>query len=157
MYRFSPSRGMGDSASDSGAFSTQCGGGLDALNPNCWYQIWPLSYFASPPAVSVTATAPAPTGSVLTTPPASGEEAQQTVDALLNQQLKNQQAIDAAQVQSSAADIVGGALANAGDTISNAASGVVSAVSSPILWLGLGLGVFALVALSAGSPRRYGR
>jgi hypothetical protein len=89
----------------------------------------------------------APTGDLLTVPPASGAEAQATVDTLLNQQLIDQQALNAAGVQSGALDV--------------AASGVVSAgeaVAVPWLLIGaIGLGMFALVAVSGGSPRRYGR
>jgi hypothetical protein len=84
---------------------------------------------------------------VLTVPPASGEEAQATVDALLDQQLRDQQALNAAGVQSSWLDRASSQLVAAGDSL-----------SSPWLLLGaLGLGVFALVAVGGGSPRRYGR
>ena len=56
------------------------------FNPFCWQTVTPASTVA-PPA--------APTGDVLTVPPASGEEAQSTVDTLLNQQLTDQQALNA--------------------------------------------------------------
>jgi hypothetical protein len=85
---------------------------------------------------------------VLTVPPASGADAQATVDALLNQQAANQQAIDAAQVSSSWVD-----------TLIGNTSAVATGAASSLSWiLGLvGLGVFALVAVGGGSPRRYGR
>jgi hypothetical protein len=91
----------------------------------------------------------APTGDVLTVPPGSGAEAQATVDALLNQQLEDQKALNALGVESGALDV--------------AASGAVAAgeaVSGTVPWLligAAGLAVFALVAVSGGSPRRYGR
>ncbi len=49
-------------------------------------------------------------------------------------------------------DVAAGA-ANAGDAISDAAV----ATFNWLPWALGGLGVFALVALSAGGPRRYGR
>lgn len=47
----------------------------------------------------------APTGEVLTVPPASGEEAQATVDALLKQQMEAQQAENQRALQQAAANI----------------------------------------------------
>lgn len=109
--------------------------------PSWWMSLWGLT------DTSV-AVAPAPTGSALTVPPASGVDAQATVDTLLNQQLVAQQAANAQGVQSSALDL--------------AASGVVAAANAiapsfPWLLLALGLGAFALVTLGSGSARRYGR
>lgn len=137
-----------------GAFSTQCGGGLDALNYSCWPQIPILNWF-NPASSGSVAPPKAPTD--LTTPPASGAAAQQTVDALLNQQMADQQALDASQVTTTIGSEVGGALSQAGDTVSSAAKNAVESLTSPWLWLGLGLGVFALVAIAGGGPRRYGR
>ena len=67
------------------------------------------------------------------------------MDALLNQQLIDQQARTAAEVTPS---FVG--------EVYEAASNPVAGLS-PLAWLGVGIGVFALVAFSGGSPRRYGR
>jgi hypothetical protein len=107
------------------------------FTPVCWTALTPST--VAPPR--------APSGDVLTVPPASGEEAQATVDALLDQQLRDQQALNAAGVQSSWLDRASSQLVAAGDSL-----------SSPWLLLGaLGLGVFALVAVGGGSPRRYGR
>jgi hypothetical protein len=93
----------------------------------------------------------APTGDVLTVPPASGADAQATVDALVNQQLVDQQALNAGAVQSTWWDTLTGNTYAAG-------AAVGSAAISPWLWLGLaGLGVFGLVAMGGGTARRYGR
>jgi hypothetical protein len=109
------------------------------LNPYCWQWVDPASKLAVPPA---------PTGDVLTVPPASGEQAQATVDALVNQQMVDQQALNASQVTSSWWDEVTGAV------------GSVSPTSSTS-WLLYGVlavvGVIALVSVGGGSPRRYGR
>ena len=103
--------------------------------PKCW---WSPSDAIAPPR--------APEGSVLTVPPADEASAQATVDALLNQQLADQQARDAAEVTPSFIGEVYG-------TATNPIGGM-----SPLAWLGLGLGAFALVAFAGGgSPRRYGR
>ncbi len=147
MYRL---RGIG---SDAGAFSTECGGGLDALNQDCWSNIWGLSWFAPSAPKQVLAPPQAPTGAVLTVPPASAAEAQATVDELLNQQLRDQQALNAAQVRSSVWDETLGGAAIAGDAVTSAVAGAFNWLP----WLLGGLGVFAVVALSAGGPRRYGR
>lgn len=108
------------------------------LYPYCWQTVAPVSTVAPPGA---------PTGDLLTTPPASGEEAQATVDALVNQQLTDQQALNAQYVTSSWWDEATGAV------------GAVSpsSTTSWLLYGALGLGVFALVAVGGGGPRRYGR
>jgi hypothetical protein len=86
---------------------------------------------------------------VLTVPPASGAEAQATVDALLNQQLEAQKAANAEGVTSSVFDQAASSTLAAGQVITG---------SIPWLLIGaLGLGVFALVAVGGGSARRYGR
>ena len=144
---------MGDAP---GAFSTQCGGGLDALNSDCWGGIWPLSYFVTPKA-PVVAPPGVPQGALLTTPPASGEQAQQTVDELVNQQMVDQQALNAGNVQSSSLDLAAGGLYQAGEAVGSAASSAASSLTSPWLWLGIGLAGFALIAIGGGSSRRYGR
>ena len=128
--------GLGRTPAQDALCQTELFGGFFDFT-NCWTALVP----------STLAVPGAPTGSALTTAPASGADAQSTVDTLLNQQLTDQQALNATAVQSSALD--------------QAASGAVSVASvatSPLLWVGLlGLGVFALVAMGGGSPRRYGR
>lgn len=105
------------------------------FRPSCWsaLEVSPLAPPGAPPV------------ELWRVPPASGEEAQATVDALLNQQAEDQKALNAAGVSSSWVDRI--------------SSGVVSAPGgvSWLMWGALGLGVFALVAVSGGSPRRYGR
>jgi hypothetical protein len=96
------------------------------------------------------AVAPAPPQAVWTVPPASGVDAQATVDTLLNQQLVNQQAANAEGVQSTWVDSAASGVVAAGGAVS-------SMLSSPWLWGLLGLGAFALVAVGGDQPRRYGR
>jgi len=76
--------------------------------------------------------------------------AQDVIDEAVNQQFEDQQALNAGQVQGSLWWDIEGAAARGGDAVKDA-------VTSPMLWLAIGLGVFGLVALSAGGPRRYGR
>jgi hypothetical protein len=129
-------RGLGRTPAEDTVCKAAIFGGI--FSPTCWTMLTP-SYVGVPPA---------PTGDVLTVPPASGEEAQATVDALLNQQAVNQQAINAGQVSSSWVDTV----------LGNTSAAATSAVSSFPWILGLaGFAVFALVAIGGGSPRRYGR
>lgn len=112
------------------------------FTPACWSMLEP-SPLAPPQS---------PVGDVLTVPPASGEQAQATVDALLNQQLADQQALNASQVSSSWWDSLTGGTYGA---VASVASGVAS---FPWVLIGvIGVGMFALVAMSGGSPRRYGR
>jgi hypothetical protein len=105
--------------------------------PSCW------SMLQSSPVAPVGS----PTGDALTVPPASGEDAQATVDALVNQQMVDQQALNASQVTSSWWDSVTGS--------------VGSAAGSGTNWLLYGVlavvGIGALVFMGGGSPRRYGR
>ena len=135
----------------------ECGGAYDAGNPSCWTHDRVASWFPfnliMSPNPPVVAAPRSPSGAVLTTPPASGEDAQATVDALLNQQLADQQALNAGQVQSSVWDEIEGGTYQAGESIANAATVAFN-------WLPWALGgilVFGAVALAAGSPRRYGR
>jgi hypothetical protein len=86
-------RGMGVDASQCTSFFSW------ALNSDCWGHSIPYWQQAMIPGGSGLAVPAAPTGSVLTTPPASGADAQATVDALLNEQLAAQQVANAAQVQ----------------------------------------------------------
>ncbi len=113
----------------------------------------PVSYIekwlgcSDPNAPSPVAPVGAPSGSVLTVPPASGVDAQATVDSLVNQQMIDQQALNATGVQSSTSDLI----------LGSGGAAVSAASSIPWGWLAVGLGAFALVAVGGGSPRRYGR
>lgn len=106
------------------------------FSADLWRYIWsgcPDSSAIAPPR--------APAGPLLTQAPASAEAAQAAVDALLNQQLVDQQALNAAAVQSSALDLAAGAAASAGE-----------AVAAPFsvpgwVWLA-GAGVAGIVLLS---------
>lgn len=134
---------------DPGAFSTQCGGGLDALNSNCWGNIWPFNYFVTPtPKVVAPPGAPS---TALSDPSASIDQAQR--DAILNQQLLDQQALNAGSVQSSVTDTVLGATSQVSDVVSSAASQAFSWLP----WVVGGVALFGLMALGGGGPRRYGR
>ncbi len=110
------------------------------LQPACYQPLDDTPQVVAPPG--------APSGSVLTVPPASGADAQATVDALLNQQLRDQQKLDAAGVSSSWWDSIAGGAYSVG-------SSAVGAI--PWGWIAAGVGIFALVAVGGGSPRRYGR
>lgn len=129
-------RGIGDTP---GAFSVACGGGLDALNPSCWGQIW--SSMTGSTASSV-APPPAPTGAALTTPPASEADAAALAQSLANQQAVAQQALNAGQVQSSISD-----------TVLGGASSATTAVTDPFSswWLIGALAIsFAILANMEG-------
>ena len=111
------------------------------LMPACWAPV-------DKPVISTIAPVGAPTGDVLTIPPASGEDAQATVDALVNQQMVDQQALNAQSVTSSWWDsLTGGTYA--------AAAGVTSYL--PWILGAAGLLVFGFVAFGGGSARRYGK
>lgn len=130
-------RGMGRTVAQDVVCRGETFGGF--FDPACWSKL-ELSAVAPPPA---------PTGDVLTVPPASGEQAQATVDALLNQQLIDQQNLNAQAVQGSWVDSLASGVVAAGNAVSSAI---------PWTWIGLaGLGLFAVVAIGGGSPRRYGR
>jgi hypothetical protein len=81
--------------------------------------------------------------------PTSGT-ADDVVTEIVDRQLADQKAIDAANVQGSWIWSAAGAAANAGDA-------VTKSIMSPWMWLAVGIGVFGVVAVAAGSPRRYGR
>jgi hypothetical protein len=121
-----------------------------------WCGTQPASWeFWCTPNAPVVAPPGAPTGAVLTVPPASGAEAQATVDALVNQQMLDQQALNAQGVQSSTSDVI---LGSGGAAVTAASAAASSAFSSPWLWIGVaGVAAFAVVAIGGGSPRRYGR
>jgi hypothetical protein len=111
--------------------------------PSCWSWWNPTSANVAPP--------PAPTGDVLTVPPASGADAQATVDALINQQTAAQQAVAAGQVQTNALDQLASGVVDTGNALS-------APLGIPwLVWLVGGVGIFAMVAVGGGSPRRYGR
>ncbi|HXU76433.1 MAG TPA: hypothetical protein VN794_07685 [Methylomirabilota bacterium] len=114
-----------------------------------------LSYamFGCPADATPIGTPPAPTGKVLTTPPASESDAQAAVDALLNQQLEAQKELNAAGVESSWVDRAASVVEDTADDLNPLKAGN----TNWLLWGAVGLGVFALVAISGGSPRRYGR
>ena len=175
MYRLS---GMGDMASDR-ASAGHIVGDVTAcdipvvswFNWDCWQRAGRaagnLIYGQAPP-VKVLATPPVPSGAygeqALPAPGSGGGVTLPTtgtpddvISAAVNQQMTDQQAIDASNVQGSWVWDLEGAAANAGDAAANAAKKAAESAMSPWLWLGLGLGAFALVAVAAGGPRRYGR
>lgn len=102
----------------------------------------------------------APSGDLLTLPPASGESAQQTVDALLNQQTLDQQARNADNVQSNSMWQFASGIVDTGNAIADAA-GNLNPANWSLPWGTIALvgvaSVLALAAVGAGSPRRYGR
>lgn len=116
--------------------------------------VWDYILHGCPTSIG---TPPAPTGDVLTVPPASGADAQATVDALLAAQLKAQQAANAAGVTSSPLDVVEGGVASATDSLVSWGDSFISGGIPMWVWLLGGVAVFGLVAFSGGSPRRYGR
>jgi len=119
------------------------------------------NYWFGKPQPKVLATAGVPAGALdpeqYYATPESGEAAQATVDELLNQQLRDQQAINAGQVRSTWTDEFLGGAAVVGDAAGAAAEKGLTFGVSGLVWVAVGLGVFGLVALSAGGPRRYGR
>jgi hypothetical protein len=97
--------------------------------------------------------APAPAQSVWMVPPVSGVDAQQTVNALLDQQLVDQQAVNAGNVQSTWLD----SLLGTGGGIADNLSKLPSANSLLLLVLGVVAVVVVMPMISDGGPRRYGR
>ena len=133
-------RGLGRTLAEDAECRSGTFGGF--FTPVCWTRL----------QSSTVAPVGAPTGDALTVPPASGEEAQATVDALVNQQFADQQSLNAQSVTYSWWDsVTGGSY--------GAAAGAVSGVTSAFPWIVgvVGIGIFALVAFGGGSPRRYGR
>ncbi len=92
---------------------------------------------------------PVPGSSGGVTLPTSGSP-DDVVSEIVDQQLIDQQVLNAGKVQGSVLWDIEGAAARAGDA-------AVKSVTSPLLWLAVGIGVFGFVAISAGGPRRYGR
>lgn len=113
--------------------------------PNWWLNLWGI-------VDTTVAVAPAPTSDALTVPPASGESAAALVQSLSDQQVAAQQAANAEGVKSGVLDQWSSDIV---DTANAATSGVTSAL--PWILGAVGLGIFALVAFSGGSARRYGR
>lgn len=93
----------------------------------------------------------APPISVWTTPPASGEDAQQTINALVNQQMIDQQALNAQGVNSSWLDTLLGGGAQVGNSISNFATSPYTLGVLAIVFVG------GVLMLGDSGPRRYGR
>lgn len=92
--------------------------------------------------------AAAPTGAALTTPPASGEQAQALADALAAQQVADWQAQNRASMQQTQVNL---------DQI---AADLEEEKAGPnwMLYGGIALaGVLAVSVMGGGSPRRYGR
>lgn len=109
--------------------------------PTCWQ--WPndLIYgdkYRNPPMPPVVGST-LPDGTPIPTIPASGQAASETIQAITDAQIRATQA----QNQQFFEDL---------NPVVNPPAGI-----SWWAWLAGGLGVFALVALSGGSPRRYGR
>lgn len=149
MYRVRSGMGIAPAECSAGSFwckpSTDCSqGAMWAAHPICW------SMSADSWAKLAGAVAPvgAPTGAALTVPPASGADAQATVDALVNQQMLDQQAKNAAGVQSSWWDGVLGGTAAAADS----AAGLIP--TTPNLLLIGGIALAAVVGLSVLKGRR---
>lgn len=130
--------------------NADCSNSLNWLFASGCWSMSPSSWAALAAAgqSSLTATPPAPSGSVLTVPPASGADAQATVDALVNQQMQNQQAVDASQVSTTVGSTVGGVISQTGDVIAAAFPWATIAMVAVV-------GILAFSALGAGSPRRY--
>ena len=91
--------------------------------------------------------APAPPQELWNVPPVSGESAQATVNSLLNEQMVNQQTINASQVTSSWWDTL------LGDT-SSEIDNIPSMLKVGLIGI-VGMGLFMM--LGDSGPRRYGR
>ncbi len=109
--------------------------------PTCWQ--WPktLIYgdnYPNPPAPPVVGST-LPDGSPIPVIPESGAAAEETIQSITDQQIRDMQAGN----QTFFEDL---------DTKVNAPAGLPWWA-----WGALGLGVFAVVTMGGGSPRRYGR
>ena len=171
-YRFK--RGMGDVLNPSSAGQASCGlfaGGI--FKKECWCLEYPSlcsssDYVAAralaDPSVYAALQAPPVVGSPAgSTPPADGAQAQAEVDAILAQQLaawKAQNAATLAQTQANLDQVASEQPITCflGNAVQGE-DGTWTCSSGPnwLLYGGLALGVFALVAIGGGSPRRYGR
>lgn len=168
MYRFSPSRGMGDVLDSQAGTALDCGffgGGV--FRKSCWCLEFPSLCSKSDYQAAVTLAHPeniapiqappvvgAPSGDLLTTPPESGAAAQQTVDDLLAQQARDWLAQNVQTMQDTQANLDRSAAVY--DQAAASSSFSLGGVSW-YWWLAGGLGMFALVSMGGGSPRRYGR
>ena len=112
------------------------------LNPFCWQTVAPASQLAVPPA---------PTGDALTVPPESGQSAAELQQSLADEQMRRQQAIDAANVKSTWSDQLSSDIVDTTNSLTNPGG------LSWVVWGAIGLAVFGVVAFSGGSARRYGR
>ena len=152
-------RGMADVLNPTAGTALDCGllaGGV--FNKACWCLSWPslcsdsdyrAAYALAHPEVYATLQPPptvgSPGGGALSTPPASGAEAQVVVDDLIAQQNTAWQAQNAATLAQTQANL-------------DAIPVPSSSFSMPLwLWLAIGAGVLGLAAVGGGSPRRYGR
>jgi len=162
-YRHRP-RGLSDVLNPTAGGQIDCGlfaGGV--FRKECWCLQFPglcseedyqaavglqspdliYSPIQTPPVVA------APSGAAATVPPASDLQAAQTIDELLAQQETAWQAQNAGTMAETQANL---------DAIAAGQPTLVSKTTNWWLWIGVAaVGVFALVALSGGSPRRYGR
>jgi hypothetical protein len=89
-------------------------------------------------------------------PPAPSSEfpSDEEVNQLLAAQLEAQKAANAGYVQSGVFDQLSSGLVDTGSAIGTAASSVMDWLKWGLI---IGAGVFAIVAIGGGSPRRYGR
>lgn len=118
--------------------------GTGIYPPSC---MWAAIFGYDSPTLAVPGSPPQ---SVWTVPPVSGADAQQTVNALVDQQLIDQQAINSVNVQSTWLDRL---LGTGGSIANNLPS------ASSLMYLVLGVVAVALIIpmTSDGGPRRYGR
>lgn len=137
------------------------GGGVVGNIATCSSSYW--SYFTNAPCwsrafsdwqgMAMQAAPPTPPVPLLTQPPASGEQAAQTVTDIANAVGTQQQAIDAAQVQpdTSLLGILSGATPDPNSLLN----------PTNWNWTGIaivaGIAVLGLAAIGGGGPRRYGR
>ena len=137
MYQLS-NRGMG--AGNPDVPDAPCATQWAWAIPTCWQ--WPKSIiygdkYPAPPAPPVVGST-LPDGSPIPPVPASGEEANATIDAIIAEQKARANAQNLSFFQTVQTNL--------------------ESTGIPWwAWLAGGVGVFALVAVSGGSPRRYGR
>jgi len=148
-------RGLGQSAADiaagAGNNPVACLGLSYLSNPFCWSQLpytWSQQLAVQPGTAPPSVPSVLPTGqNALTTPPASGADAAQVVQDLVNQQMVAQQQVNAAQVVP-ITDIY---------SVASDASGVVSSAAVAINWTEVALivgGVLALILVLPMMVRR---
>jgi hypothetical protein len=151
--------GLGDILNPTAGTAVDCGlfaGGF--FNKTCWCLSFPslcsqsdyvaARAVADPTVYNTLKEAPvvgAPAGAVLTTAPASGAQAQGTIDALVAQQNADWQAQNTASMQQTQSNL------------DQLAAEYPSAGVPWWVWVAGGVGLLAVVAIGGGSPRRYGR